>query len=98
MANRDGIVRYHYVDLVEEGDTQERKIADTNESVYWSMEEGGCEGMHKITADGTSKTDIVGISSTDAEGRLAEYEGTSDDFPSAKCVRLRNTSLANNTT
>ena len=48
--------------------------------------------MHKITADGTSKTDIVGISSTDAEGRLAEYEGTSDDFPSAKCVRLRNIS------
>lgn len=66
------------------GDTQEGTIADTDEALYWSTEEGGCEGMHKIAADGTSKSDTVGISSADAAGRLAEYERYKRRFPTSE--------------
>jgi hypothetical protein len=55
------------------------------------MEKGGCEGMHEITADGTSKTD-VGISSADAEGRLAEYERYKRRFPTSEMRPISNTS------
>jgi Fe-S-cluster containining protein len=82
MANRDAW--NSEVRLVGESDTQEGTISDTNEPVCWSMEKGGCEGMHKITADGTSKTEIVGISSADAEGRLAEYERYKRRFPTSE--------------
>ena len=82
MANRDAW--NNEVRVVGEGDTQEGTIADTDESAYWSIEKGGCEGMHKITADGTSNTDIVGISRTDAEGRLAEYERYKRRFPTSE--------------
>lgn len=61
-----------------EGDVPE---GTTNEGQYWTMEGGGCEGMHTIESDGTSKSEISGISSADAEGRLAEYEWYKRRFP-----------------
>ena len=68
-----------------EGDAPEgAAIDDTTEGQYWTMERGGCEGMLKIAADGTSENDICGISSADAEERLAEYERYKRRFPTTE--------------
>ena len=64
-----------------EGDAPEGM---TNEGEYWTIEGGGCEGMHTVEADGNSKSAIVGISSADAEGRLAEYERYKRRFPTSE--------------
>ena len=68
-----------------EGDVPEGTTNDDgNDGQYWTKEGGGCEGMHKIYSDGSSESDIVGISSADAEGRLAEYERYKRRFPTSE--------------
>lgn len=69
-----------------EGDAPEGM---TNEDQYWTIEGGGCEGMHKIDVDGSSKSKISGISSADAEGRLAEYERYKRRFPTSELRSIR---------
>lgn len=77
----------------EENAAQHKEIA---EKLYWSVEEGGCEGMHKIEVDGTSTSDVDGILSSEAEDRLAMYDRYRKRFPNTELRSIRNQNRLNN--
>jgi len=86
MANKES-----WNEEVRMADGEEGAGDDTSSERYWSVEEGGCEGMGRIGENGSARAEngIKGVSVWDAKDRLETFERYKRRFPQGEFAPIK---------